>query len=654
MKKIILLLIAFAAFVACTDIEVITPKGEQGPKGENGISAYETWLALLDKGTYPDWKGGKTEADFILFLTGKDGMSAYDTWKQLIADGNTDDPHNPGSKWPADKNTVQNFFQFLTGATGETGPQGPKGDDGAAGEKGETGPQGPKGDTGAIGETGPQGPKGDNGDNGLSAYDLWMKEVAKGTLKNPHPELVGYEGENWPTGKTSLEDFWVYLRGADGKNTNELISDYILSFIPVQVAEKGSGYEALTGNAILKITDRDNKAIAAGSKVIFGTTFGFPTNKEYVVTDQSTIVMPRTDLPANGTSFEQRSARATVQLADGKKYQTNIFTIPTKVAVKEEAWNVWNDYAPGMVRLVCSLTYTIDAAGPTATVELNSAAKNYTYNSVYKDWYGARTDAQTVVFEITDEHGTVLKASTSPSTPADPRVKDEWYNRNEDLNNSGPIARRPLSPFDGNDTHRFGWNFTDATGRSFSDESYYVRTKAIPHYFGIPGTIQSKVIEVPSIPRIPLLKSIRFAGGKAIGEFEALDARYTNKRYLQYKNSDTNSNLLVPRYESFGADALHIAITRVNQSYVSAASINARTFEVPVSSVDADMVGMVVLLSSPNPHSAPSTSSMAMPVNQQPHLRPVQLGTVVIKDGVLRVKVDRSISGNDDTYVPLN
>lgn len=74
MKKIILLLIAFAAFVACTDIEVITPKGEQGPKGENGISAYETWLALLDKGTYPDWKGGKTEADFILFLTGKDGM----------------------------------------------------------------------------------------------------------------------------------------------------------------------------------------------------------------------------------------------------------------------------------------------------------------------------------------------------------------------------------------------------------------------------------------------------------------------------------------------------------------------------------------------------------------------------------------------------
>lgn len=654
MKKIILLLIAFAAFVACTDIEVITPKGEQGPKGENGISAYETWLALLDKGTYPDWKGGKTEADFILFLTGKDGMSAYDTWKQLIADGNTDDPHNPGTKWPADKNTVQNFFQFLTGATGETGPQGPKGDNGAAGEKGETGPQGPKGDTGATGETGPQGPKGDNGDNGLSAYDLWVKEVTKGTLKNPHPELAGYEGENWPTGKTSLEDFWVYLRGADGKNTNELISDYILSFIPTQLAANASGYEALTGNAVLKITDRDNKAIAAGSKVIFGTTFGFPTNKEYVVTDQSTIVMPRTDLPANGTSFEQRSARATVQLADGKKYQTNIFTIPTKVAVKEEKWQVWNDYAPGMVRLMCTLTYTIDAAGPTATVELNSAAKDYTYNSVYKDWYGARTDAQTIVFEITDINGTVLKASTDPKVPADPRVKDEYYNRHEDLNNTGPIARRPLARFNAADNHRYGWNFWSETERPFSDESYYVRTKAIPQYFGIEGTIQSKVIEVPPLPRIPLLKYIHFEGSKAIGEFEALDARYTNKKYTWYKDSDTNPNLLVPKYESFTSEALHIAITRVNQSFVSAAKMDARTFEIPVSSVPSEMEGLTVFLSSPNQHSAPTTSSMATPVNQQPFLRPVLLGTVVIKDGVLRVKVNSTIAGNDDTYVPLN
>lgn len=48
----------------------------------------------------------------------------------MIADGSVDNPHNPGSKWPAGNNTVQDFWYFLTGATGESGQTPHIGDNG--------------------------------------------------------------------------------------------------------------------------------------------------------------------------------------------------------------------------------------------------------------------------------------------------------------------------------------------------------------------------------------------------------------------------------------------------------------------------------------------------------------------------------------------
>lgn len=68
-----------------------------------------------------------------------------------------------------------------------------------------------RGQDGNNGSDGSNGTNGSNGKDGLSAYDLWVREVNSeaGVYKN---------GEKWPTNKTSMADFWEFLRGNDGKD----------------------------------------------------------------------------------------------------------------------------------------------------------------------------------------------------------------------------------------------------------------------------------------------------------------------------------------------------------------------------------------------------------------------------------------------------
>ncbi|MBB3894892.1 collagen-like domain-containing protein [Bacteroides pyogenes] len=96
-------------------------------RGADGKSAYEIWKEKVLDGTI-DWPKDEVEVtDFFKFLKGKDGKdgidgkSAYEVWKEEIATGNVDDPHNPGNKWDPNKNTISDFWKFLTGATGENG-----------------------------------------------------------------------------------------------------------------------------------------------------------------------------------------------------------------------------------------------------------------------------------------------------------------------------------------------------------------------------------------------------------------------------------------------------------------------------------------------------------------------------------------------------
>lgn len=595
--------------LGCTNLQLLAPQGEKGEPGEAGMSAYKIWLSLIQEGKYPEWKDRQTEADFLLFLTGKNsqkGRTAYEEWKGMISKGDVADPHNPGATWSAERNTLRDFFWFLTAAKGK-----PETSDESA-------------------------------EDGSSAYEVWVEMVKKGNLKNPHPTFPGYGGEFWPKDKSSLEDFWVYLRGEDGKSTKEIIADYILSFQHVQVKEGGAGYNLSTGDAVLRLTDRDSKPVEQGTAVIFGTQFGLPQKKQYSVGADGTITIPRKDLLPNGTPVNKRVARAKLTIK-GKEEQTNIFVFPTQVAFKEGGWNIRNDWAPGLVRATARSSYLFDASGSLAMVELDQRVKERTYSEVYKEWTGTKGDAKKdIVFEITDINGKVLATST------DARVKDEWYARSE----GDPVARRPLYRKSENDTHKTGHNFHGDDGRTFSNDSYYVRTKPLSKYFGIPGSIQSPIVEVPPMPRIPLLKHIKFESGKATGEFEALEQEYMNKTYSEYEVSSTNPDLLVPKYTSFNGMALNILITKVNTSYTGAAKVGQYHFEFTVASNPKDLVGCKVFLAGPEGFTPVTSTAEANPVNQQPHFRPVQLGTIELSsDGKAQIKYSSDL-GASGTHVP--
>jgi len=59
---------------------------------------------------------------------------------------------------------------------------------------------------------GQDGKDGKDGQNGLSAYDLWVQEVANG-IDDPHNP-----GQQWPKDQVSIQDFWYFLTGAKGQD----------------------------------------------------------------------------------------------------------------------------------------------------------------------------------------------------------------------------------------------------------------------------------------------------------------------------------------------------------------------------------------------------------------------------------------------------
>jgi hypothetical protein len=90
----------------------------------------------------------------------------------------------------------------------------------------------------ATGKDGKDGAAGLAGEAGRSAYEVWGINVGKG-LKNPGNGIYDIdEYPQWPKDKTSLADFWDYLRGSsgkdgkngeDGKSAYEVWKDYIKS-----------------------------------------------------------------------------------------------------------------------------------------------------------------------------------------------------------------------------------------------------------------------------------------------------------------------------------------------------------------------------------------------------------------------------------------
>lgn len=85
------------------------------------------------------------------------------------------------------------FWDFLSGRDGESPHIGENGN-WYIGNK----------DT-KIKATGKDGKDGINGKDGFSAYELWKQSVAGGNI-------------NWPKDQTTMEHFFLYLKGKDGEN----------------------------------------------------------------------------------------------------------------------------------------------------------------------------------------------------------------------------------------------------------------------------------------------------------------------------------------------------------------------------------------------------------------------------------------------------
>ena len=183
-------------FFSCSSIDFELP---QGPQGTNGKSAYEIWKEEVETG-HINWPSTQVDlADFLVYIKGekgdkgKDGMSAYDQWKILITQGNVTNPHDPSLIWPSSKNTEADFWDFLSGRDGQSPHIGENGN-WYIGNK----------DT-KIKATGKDGKDGINGKDGLSAYELWKQSVAGDNI-------------NWPKDQTTMEHFFLYLKGKDGEN----------------------------------------------------------------------------------------------------------------------------------------------------------------------------------------------------------------------------------------------------------------------------------------------------------------------------------------------------------------------------------------------------------------------------------------------------
>lgn len=113
--------------VSCSDeMHMLFPEGPQGPQG---LSAYEVWVKAVEEGDV-DWPKDRTDINnFFIFLKGKDGkdgsngtngLSAYEIWKEQVEKG-LDNPHKPGTEWPKDQITLQDFWYYLSGAPGQDG-----------------------------------------------------------------------------------------------------------------------------------------------------------------------------------------------------------------------------------------------------------------------------------------------------------------------------------------------------------------------------------------------------------------------------------------------------------------------------------------------------------------------------------------------------
>lgn len=177
--------------VACSHFDLRLPEGPEGKQGIAGASAYDTWKTEVLAGRIP-WTSGLELSDFFRYLKGKDGrdgsqgLSAFEQWQALAHSGSLLDPKT-GEAWERTHDSEAHFWYFLSGRNGERGANGERGQDGSAGA------------------------------NGKSAYELWREELQR-RYRSDKPMRDPKTGEVWALQDDSLDDFFRYLSGRDGRD----------------------------------------------------------------------------------------------------------------------------------------------------------------------------------------------------------------------------------------------------------------------------------------------------------------------------------------------------------------------------------------------------------------------------------------------------
>lgn len=251
-----------------TGVKARGEKGDTGASGKDGVdglNAYEMWKKYVREtiesgGSVSDQNGNEITLEdlsilkFFQYLTGKagekgdkgdsgldgkDGKDGVDGKNGLTPEID----HKTGEWIFVDKESGDTVFTHISskGLDGKDGVDGNDGKDGITPNVGSNGnwwiggvdtgikAQGPKGDTGASGTDGKDGADGKdgsdgrdgkdgaNGSAGKSAYELWVADVLSASgLEDPkNPE------HKWDPSKTSVADFYEYLRGASGASGSD-------------------------------------------------------------------------------------------------------------------------------------------------------------------------------------------------------------------------------------------------------------------------------------------------------------------------------------------------------------------------------------------------------------------------------------------------
>ena len=175
-----------------------------------------------------------------------------------------------------------------------------------------------------------KGEDGKNGADGQSAYELWLAEVEKG-LENPHNP-----GHEWPKDQTDMNDFWYYLSGADGEPGQDGQDGATIVLGAPNVIIQYYGDPDLKeyvdwedGSVTYKIYDASGKVAEAGTQVK-----GIPDSKSvYTVDDEGFITVPKGDLPKD-KAYENIAVEVKIDgEADFKSSATNTI-VPAKMQVR--------------------------------------------------------------------------------------------------------------------------------------------------------------------------------------------------------------------------------------------------------------------------------------------------------------------------------